>query len=60
VGPRGDRAPIVDGVLAPGDVVMLVAEHDGVGTVGAYGLEEGRRERSFSIEPFKLVFEGRT
>jgi hypothetical protein len=36
-------------------VIVLVAEHDGASSVRAYRLEEDRRERSFSIEPLKLL-----
>lgn len=57
--PRRDCAPIVDGALAPGDVIVLLAEHDGASSVRAYRLEEDRRERSFSIEPLKLLNERR-
>jgi hypothetical protein len=59
VRPRRDCAPSVDGALAPGDVIVLVAEHDGASSVRAYRLEEDRRKRSFSIEPLKLLNERR-
>ena len=57
--PRRDCAPSVDGALAPGDVIVLVAEHDGASSVRAYRLQENRRERSFSIESLKLLNEHR-